>query len=228
MTPDIEEKPIAKSFIYKANDERNSCFLTDKRLVIVKRGKSYEFLLNEVLAVSLRDRKILFPIIIGGIVFSLSVVAIYTNDYNPYILLTSLLAGLAMLYFGFTGMKAISVIEPKAETNFFLLNYDPSLDHFLEFVNRYIQRHEGSVKYYLPVSEHHQNETIQAGTRLYEHYDIMKSFEGKTLEVLEVDTSLPGVSVRYITEEASGNFQPVLDADIATSELKLIHMRLTN
>ena len=210
-----DEKPIARCYINEDGDERNACFITSQRFIIRRRNKLHEFPLNHLITINVRQKKMLFPIVFGGIIFSLSAVALSTSYYDPYLTLFGILLGLALLYWGFTGMKALSVLEQRAETNFFLTSHSHSLEAFLHFANTYIKGPNKPLEFYLPLPA--GSSIIPAGTRLLLPEEL--GTLDKRVRVARIDPEKLSVAIKYQLDHSSGKHVPTLENDVRIEDL---------
>lgn len=219
---DKDEKPLAKSFLQSDKDDSNVIYLTSNRLILVRKSKVSEFLLSTLSSVYISTKKLLFPIIAGGILSSLCIAALGTNTYNPYYLLLGFLAGLALLYWGYTGSRALCIVEGNHETNLFLRSFAEPLHRFVDFVNQYKNTPSSSLlKFYLVVSNSNQSEHFTK-TPLLTFNELMNQANEPPLFACEIDSTEPGMEVTYKVDQNTGRYRPFLEDTPSPEDLHFV------
>lgn len=130
------EPPLAVCSLHRADDERNRCWLTAKHLVVLFRGRKYAFELAHVKNVALEQRRAWLPLIVGGIVAPLSLIALLLNLYNPWVLLYLFLPSLLLLYLGWLPYAVLAVHDAVKPHDFRLPFVSSNLRAFVRFANR--------------------------------------------------------------------------------------------
>lgn len=138
-TDHITDSPVAVCFLKKENDRHNQCLLTEKSLVITRKGKTASFLLPEVTCLSLNSRKMMLPLIAGGIFAPLSILAIDKNLFEPWAILTWLILNLFLFYFGWMGYSVLTVEHNGIHQDFPVKYPGENLKAFIKFVNEYLR-----------------------------------------------------------------------------------------
>lgn len=134
------EEIKAFCYIYKDKDEGNKCLLTDQHLIVLLRNNEYVFPLNQIIGIQLENRYSMFPLILGGIVLPLSLVAIFKYLYDPWVLIYLLIIGGLSFYMGYIGHPVISVVSRGSIYDTLPLKYiSESLRSFLSFTNEAIK-----------------------------------------------------------------------------------------
>ena len=88
-------------------DEKNVLKLHKNLLLVIKNGHIRKFKTSEISDIKISKKRLLLPLILGGIVAPFSFVAIYENLFSPILLLTSFCIGIFLLYAGWTGTNVI-------------------------------------------------------------------------------------------------------------------------
>lgn len=132
---------IAYTFIQKQGDERNVLSLTENALHITYKGKHRAFSLAYLQEVALEHRKLWLPLIGGGILSSLCLLALLHTFSIPFRLLGGAAAGLLMMWWGYRGSMALVVYESRHHTDFLLNSAHQPLELFIAFANRLIRRY---------------------------------------------------------------------------------------
>ncbi len=135
-----EGKVYAICYLHQLNDERNKCLLTAKHLIVVRRGKNYDFPLINIQKIGFGHRRVLLPLIAGGIAAPFSMVAISTHVGDPWLLLPLFFMGLFAMYWGWMGYPALIVQDNVREHDFSLPYISQNLRAFTEFANDLIRK----------------------------------------------------------------------------------------
>lgn len=118
-------------FLREEGDENNKCIYTDKYLIVTIKGKRHYFELTNLKGIEIHARKLLLPLVFGGFVVPLSLVAIFRDYFDPYVIILTIFVGLYSIYIGWSGIDQLSVNLKNEVLNFSL----PALtDHFKAFV----------------------------------------------------------------------------------------------
>lgn len=139
MAGSIEElfdTPLAVCYLHRAEDERNRCWLTEKRLVVVFRGKKHSFERNHIKNIAFEQRRAWLPLMIGGIAAPLSLLALLLNLYNPLVLIGIFLPTLLLLYLGWLPYTVMAVHDAVKPHDFRLPSVSSNLRAFVHFINR--------------------------------------------------------------------------------------------
>ncbi len=139
------EAPIAVCYLHHTNDERNRCWLTERYLVVQKRGKKHVFKREILRSLAIEQRRDWLPLIAGGIAAPLSLLALLLNIYEPWVLICVFLPALLLLYLGWLPYAVLAVHDAVKPHDFRLPSVSPNLRAFVRFVNRMIVRGNESI-----------------------------------------------------------------------------------
>ncbi len=139
---------LAFCYIYRNRDERNKCLLSSDSFAIIKNNEKKEWLLTHVHAIRLIHRKLLFFLVGGGIITSLSFFALSTGRYNPWLTLSLLFIGIYMVYYGWLGAHAIQVSTSRGSEVIQVRSISNNLREFISFVNKYLLVGEEAIEEY--------------------------------------------------------------------------------
>jgi uncharacterized protein (DUF952 family) len=147
MIMQLEKGEEIEAFCYleKANDENNKCYLTNQNLIVIKNGKIHAFPNENIVEISFHHRKLLFLIILGGILVPLTFLLIFRIQYQSWIILLLLFIGILTLYFGYAGRLALTVTTILKEYNIFINEITPNLKAFTDFSTNYIKAKTGKI-----------------------------------------------------------------------------------
>ncbi len=134
------EAPIAVCYLHRADDERNRCWLTERYLVVQFRGKKQAFERTILKTVAIEQRRAWLPLVVGGIAAPLSLLSLFLNIYNPWIVIYVFLPALLLLYLGWLPYAVLAVHDAVKPHDFRLLAVSANLRAFVRFTNRMILR----------------------------------------------------------------------------------------
>ncbi len=158
---DKENEAWAVCYLSREGDAKNKCTLTRDEFLITRKARLYHYPVSQIQTVYLEKRKLLLPVIVGGILSPLSLLAIYENMFPPGILLPLFFAGLFMLYYGWSGAMAL-IIQTSARVYYiFMPNDTDHLTRFIAFSNTLIKSFNettGEFYFYVLLSDkNHRN-----------------------------------------------------------------------
>jgi glutathione S-transferase len=139
------EAPIAVCYLHRADDERNRCWLTERYLIVQKKGKKHVFKREILRSLAIEQRRDWLPLIAGGIAAPLSLLALLLNLYSPWVLVCVFLPALLLLYLGWQPYAVLAVHDAVKPHDFRLPSASPNLRAFLRFANRMIVRGDESI-----------------------------------------------------------------------------------
>lgn len=134
-----DDNPIAICYLRRNQDENNACLLYEKHLTVIRKGKVTTFEVAEIQQLAVDHRKMMLPLIAGGVFSSLSVIAMAQNLFNPWIILTWFMINLLLLYLGWIGHPVLTVQQKAFHTDFPLKNKGKNLKEFINFSNDYLR-----------------------------------------------------------------------------------------
>lgn len=125
----------------KPGDSNNRMLLRERSLQVYYRGKGRAFALEYVQQLALEHRKLWLPLIGGGILASLCLLALLKTYNIPYRLLAGAAIGLLSCWWGYRGSMALVVYEQRHHTDFLIPAPAQSLQVFVAFANRLIRQY---------------------------------------------------------------------------------------
>ena len=111
--------------------------LSDKELQIKKSDKTHIFSIKEIKKIEMEFRYLIIPLIVGGIVLSLSLVGIFSAVVESWVGMMLVSIGAILLYFGIKGSYQVSIETFSSKFSFFLDDEDRGMRQFLIGVNNY-------------------------------------------------------------------------------------------
>lgn len=152
-TPITNSSPIALCYLDRINDEKNVCHLYGDYLLVIHKGKRHLFNRDTLLDVNVKHKKLLFPLISGGIIGTFFLISAFNFSINIWISLTFTCLGFIALYFGWYGTTTFSVTTSIKEYDFYLHQVSKPVLAFSQFIKEYIiTSNTDGIYFYLPFS----------------------------------------------------------------------------
>lgn len=170
----------------------------------------------------------MLPLVLGGIAASLSLVAIFKTQYNPWLMLSLMLAGCLAAYRGFQGSWVLTIEEDKTHTDYFLSSVTPNLQAFTAYANTFTGRRQPKGILYLPLSPNEWSVAqtqpfleIKSPRRLYYMSEISLLPSDQSV-IIPVNSLHQKVVLTWIPEESTQIPLPFLQKDsrLPLQELK--------
>lgn len=114
--------------------------MTSESLVINIRGRKHVTPNDQIKKLSLTRKKLLGPIVAGGIIFSLSGLAMLDNLYDPFYLMILLISGIFLLLYGYGGSMAISIETAGGFHYYFIKRTGKNIEEFMKYFNTHKNR----------------------------------------------------------------------------------------
>ena len=129
------ETIILSSYLKKSGDKQNQIMLTNDKLIVIFNGKMQAYYRSNIQKLSINKKKLIIPLIIGGIGSSLSMIATSMGWYDRQITLFVTMIFFGVLYYGFVGKDALEIFD-KGNSDIFLLNGNLlTVYQFIHFFN---------------------------------------------------------------------------------------------
>lgn len=221
------EGEAVKAFCYieRWGDERYKCMISDNYLSVIVRGKKTVFLLADISTIFSTQKKILFPLVVGGIIAPFCLLAIWNQFFDPWLMLTLFIGGLYMAYYGWMGSCTFTVKTRLKEYDFFVKKITSNLKAFMAYVNdslpQYANREEAR-KFYLRLrnenwakAREEQKIPVHGGKqKLYTHRQYRSLPEKAGFVTLVIDPEkIPG-EVRFLRETDEEEMFPYVFEDV--------------
>ncbi len=204
-----EEEIIAKCYVGSDGDERNVCYLSKTSLHLNINNHLSSFFVQWISDISLKRKKYLMPIVIGGIVAPLAALGLFQYYLNPWLMMGILLVSLLSIYYGYEGGLALCVVTPIKEYDFFIKTATPNLKAFLAYSKQAIN--EDSIKFYFKLTDREWEVAKKVE-------ELLPNEKGLELSMLPISSKTPETSyyieskdlpveIKYV-DDGSGNVVP--------------------
>ncbi len=137
-----------RAFVYlgREGDQQNQCLLTAHFLVMVIKGQKQYFKLSDLRDIQHYERKLLLPLILGGVILPLSLVALSRDYFDPYIIMLAIFSSLYFIYRGWTGINIVAVNMNSGPEEILISNITDHLRAFIQYVNATLAETENELK----------------------------------------------------------------------------------
>jgi hypothetical protein len=233
---DIDDDVLALCYLYKEGDEKNKVLLSTEKLYVVHRRRIHEYELENIKDLGFNHRKIMMPLIVGGIMASLSMVAIFKDVFNPYIVMSMVMAGLGLFYFGWTGQLFFTVTTKIKDYDFSIPAPTENLKAFIEFIldaGLLGRRADGGkLSFYLVFdrqfweSQQEKPGTIKLPEKPFRAY-LSKQLHRKDLKDVAIVEFAPlkaHAEVRFLKDPSNGKLRPYVMDDISREAVVRVEM----
>ena len=216
---------LAICYIEKNKDEQNKCSLSNEHLYIKRKGKAYSFELEQVISLVFKQKRLLFPLVVGGIVGSLFLIAGFNFLINIWVAMIVGLAGMLVFYYGYVGSKTLTISTKLKEYDIFINDPTPPLEGFVSLVNEHFTLGKSkNITHYLPLLEatwqiamkNGDIDTPANGLRLF---STPYESEGRMVLINPLDVSN---EINYILEASSNKVVPYIFGKIDIDNLRTI------
>lgn len=196
----MQGNPIARCFI-KANDPNNCLYLTNKFFIVKIKGKAYDYDLEQLRQLSWSNRILLLPVVLGGLLSTLSVFAYMNGLLAPWLLVILFISGILLMYYGFLGAPALVVHLKNAEESYLLFKHSIYLQGFTDFVNSYIFKKEAP-EYYIEIDINEWQKIEQQGFLQVDRPRklLIKPSDAKNKIMLHIDFEQVNGAITYLPD----------------------------
>ena len=110
--------------------------LTNQRLIVYEDQKLMKFPIQEVSNLEIGYKKFILPVIIGGIIAPLSLLAAFAGYFQFWIGMGLFITGLLLFYYGMQGGHQVIVHGPQADYKFFIDERTKQIEAFVQKTNQ--------------------------------------------------------------------------------------------
>lgn len=131
------EVVLLKTYFSSSKSENNFIELYEDRINVVFKSQIDSIPLDQVKSISLDSKKLIVPLVIGGIGASFSMLAFSVGWEHYQINLGAVFFFLGLMYWGIIGRKALEINVDKHRHIYLLKEDVPQISGFLSFLNEY-------------------------------------------------------------------------------------------
>lgn len=126
---------LLKCFLAQYGDLNNLLLLYTQKLVVIFKGKRIDFPLANIKGMAVGRKKLIIPLVGGGIGTCLSWLALSLGWYHYQTNLMLVFLFFGWMYYGFLGKDGLEVLEGKHRHVFLIKTNQMALNRFLKMVN---------------------------------------------------------------------------------------------
>jgi hypothetical protein len=227
------EKVKARVFLLKSDDKKNQALLSDEKLMVVRNGKKYLYSVNEIASLASESKKLLMPLVIGGVLAPFSFLSYFTNIFHPLMHLIFTLIGLLLFYVGWVGKHALTIKKGKGEEDFiFLPEISRNLKAFIDYVNTkinsksysrltdliFISRKGMNISTLTAFSEASQDFSPAKGYTYRQMVHLKKSFD----DYFAIDPTLAGREIKFEYDRDLDDLRPCIDHPVRKEAVRTV------
>ena len=135
---DFFDRNNAKAFVYllSESDNKNKIYVSEDKLLVIRKSVAKVYSLSDLSRLKTETKKMLFPLIVGGILTPFAFVSFFVNLFMPWIHLISILGGILLFYLGWAGKSVLTIIYKDGdELIYYLPSVSKNLQAFIDFIN---------------------------------------------------------------------------------------------
>ena len=215
---------IAICYIEKDKDEQNKCSLSNEYLYITRKGKSYSFELDQVSSLVFKQKRLLFPLIVGGIVGSLFLIAGFNFLINIWVAMIVGLAGMLVFYYGWVGSKTLTITAKIKEYDIFINGATPPLEGFVAMVNdHFILGKSKNITYYLSIAEELWQDCLHKGYIDSPASGLKLDISSRTIvgRAIPINPTKVSNEINYKLDESTNKVVPYIFGRVEVAHLSL-------
>jgi len=214
----------ARVFLHRDGDQKSMALLSDSGLLVIYKGRRHYFRTENIKQLETEDKKLLFPFILGGILAPFAFLSFFVHPMQPWIHLISIIAGMALLYIGWTGKPALVILlKTKEETVFYLSSVSLNLQAFIDFANARIS--PGEMQLFSALIYIDSRDDIESLFNIdnpksaifpcYGYtYRQLSAITGTAENLIAIDPVLCGREIRFEYDDATKLFRPLIDGPL--------------
>jgi hypothetical protein len=145
-----EEFPLARVYLREEGNQKYLSTFSNLSLHILYGRKSFNYENLHLKNLETGHRKMLFPLIFGGIMVPFVISAIFLSVGGPYINIPLLFIGIYLFYHGWQGSGVLIIHENHRHDVFFLPFISENLRAYIAYVNQYLHQPKDAYYLYFP------------------------------------------------------------------------------
>lgn len=210
-----------KAFVYllSEGDDGNKSMISDDHIRIIRSGKKNQFSLNSINSIIIESKKMLFPLIVGGIVTPFAFLSYFVNLFHPWLHLVSSLGGMLLLYIGWTGKSALTVNFKNGETtHIYLPSVSKNLQAFIDFSNDLLNTNKYSDARSLLFFRIDHKTIYPLFGYTYGQFNSEKD-KLKIEDITAIDPQKVGVEIKFEYDHSVNQMRPILTGPVSKAAI---------
>ena len=217
--------------MFAEGDRDNMVYVSHQHILVIRKGKRHTFRLDHLRSISTSTKKLLLPVLLGGIITPFAFVSFFVNLFLPWVHLVMILGGMALFYVGMMGMQELSIVSRGGEEHNFGLNrISKNLIAFNEFINHSFLNPTNSpfaklIFFDLPTDEQDQllgrtNANSKASWPLFGYtYNQALQANKNLSEFIVIDPSRAGAEVKFEFDLQTDQLRPCVREAVASDSV---------
>jgi uncharacterized protein (DUF952 family) len=140
---------IAQCYLSEDNDTKNTIHFDERTIVIRSRGAVNRFDLKTPTVLAIEDKKLMLPLIFGGLGACFLLLMLWHNLFDPTPILVMFMASLVGVYFGWQGSTMLIVYQNGNPFSLPLRTKTENLQKFTDFFNDYQKGFQNKLIYHI-------------------------------------------------------------------------------
>lgn len=128
---------LYKCYLRKKGDDQHCLYLTCRKLIIQFKGRQQVFDLHQIKGIRVVPKKLIVPLVAGGIGTCFSMLAMSMGWYHYYLNLFSIFGFFALMYLGWIGKEALEIHEGKYAHLFLLWRNVQMVEQGVNFMQKF-------------------------------------------------------------------------------------------
>jgi hypothetical protein len=204
------EKNIAICYLRTEGDRGNQCILTTARMVITFRNKDHIFPLETITGIEIERKKMLLPLLSGGIIAPLSFIGFMNFLIAPALSIFAIISGILLFYIGWTGNEVLSINATNQFGQFPVRQGTGGVRDFIEYSKKVIWKSANSALFFYLVFSYDDLikydiigliQKNESGSDAYDLKSVIQLYEEHYLKGDEIlysfDPVRSGISIKY-------------------------------
>ncbi len=217
----IDAEYLALCYLLKEGDENNKVLLSREKLFVHHRKQVHPFDLAHIQSLEITHRKIMIPLIVGGIMASLGGIALFKDIFDPYMVLITIISGLGLFYLGWAGQLCFTVTTNIKDYDFSISTISDNLREFIIFINEsglLGTKITGEISFFMIVDktfweqdkiENNKFTLPELPFRIYLPKQLPQKAHPQKI-ILQIDPLKTNAEVRFLKDPNSGRLYPYL------------------
>lgn len=231
---DYFDRDKAKALVYllSEDDDKNQALISDDKLLVIRKGNKQSWDLSNISALKTENKKLLFPLILGGIITPFAFLSYFVNLFHPWIHLLSILSGIFLFYYGWMGKSTLTIIfKNNDESHFYLPSISKNLHAFIDYVNTLQNKKvDTALRDLLFFEVEKKNETIlfSKSTKIINHdlfplfgytYNQLRKGEKSIYEdkICIINPREAGREIKFAFDQETNQMRPKLEGPVLNS-----------
>lgn len=228
---DFFDQDKAKAIVYllSEGDNKNKVLISDDQLLIIRKNKKQHLDLKMLSTLKSENKKMLFPLILGGIITPFAFLSYFVNLFHPWIHLLSIMSGLFLFYIGWIGKSAFSIVFKNGdELNYYLPSISNYLQAFIDFVNTLLKESYDSGMQnllFFEVEINHEGLLIEKDNKVKNEelfplfgftYNQLKN-AGKSIyknKIIAINPTAAGREIKFSFDQNKNELRPKLEGPV--------------